>query len=405
MKCPIIQPSEILNPYVRFFRMLKDSRKQAADTIYKTLRDDSSGAFQVSRYILCVLLPFTIHFSVFAQTPAKDTLDHKVIYGHAVKADIRTALSILDSFTAKRPVDSIFKTLFEARFKYDTDRTIYFDKKDTTLNPLHRLFQVYWRDGLLNSEKNSDSTLISQLISFLQVENKVLNLTAAQVTVETLPAIFEKYIRSKDLYCTAFGKTGKFYDLIVWKKSIPVNYELTLPQDTINVTVNFLSDFITLGWLEYARLGNYYPGGWATKEGLYCVEKGYDTTSEKFKVNFLKHEAQHFSDYKSFPNLSSNDLEYRGKLTELSFNLEELYNRIEYFINNAKNDKENSHPFANYWIIRHMSEKIFKTQWETDIKKWRSITPSQIQHQARKLLVEHTTTLQRMGKTGNSAFN
>jgi len=85
-------------------------------------------------------------------------------------------------------------------------------------HPLHRLFQVYWRDGLLNNEKNSDSILITQLISFFQAENKVSNFTTVQINAETLPVIFEIYIRTRGFYSTAFGKTGKFYDLIVWGK-------------------------------------------------------------------------------------------------------------------------------------------------------------------------------------------
>ncbi|SHJ43145.1 hypothetical protein SAMN02745163_01951 [Clostridium cavendishii DSM 21758] len=80
-----------------------------------------------------------------------------------------------------------------------------------------------------------------------------------------------------------------------------------------------------LGWLHFATMGKHYPGGWAKPEGLYYVNnenKEIDTNSIDFQVWFLKHEAQHLSDYKSFPNLKTIDLGYRAKLVEPIYHTE-----------------------------------------------------------------------------------
>ncbi|HEY0678129.1 MAG TPA: hypothetical protein VGD17_07575 [Chitinophagaceae bacterium] len=322
-----------------------------------------------------------------------DTLDYKKIYGLAVRGEINLILKSLDSFNAKRPQDAEFKSKFQDRFKYNSDRTDYFRRTDTTLNPIHRIFQEYWREGLLNYNDNIDTNLKQRLLDFLQRENANIKYTDTAVSSGTLSRAYLKYIQSKGYQGTDFGKTGKFYDFIVWKESTPVLYNVTLPEDTINITVNFLSNFISLGWLEYARLGNYYPGGWATTDGLYCVAKAYDTTSEKFKVNFLKHEAQHFADYLLYPNLAPNDLEYRAKLIEVYYNENELYPRIEYFINNAKYDKTNSHPFANYCLIRDLSKMLFRKDWEADFLQWKKISVERLHQASLKALQQHSLKL------------
>jgi hypothetical protein len=123
-----------------------------------------------------------------------------------------------------------------------------------------------------------------------------------------------------------------------------------------------------LGWEEYATFGKYYPGGWATKKALFCVRQAYNINSESFLVSYLDHEGQHFSDYKRYPNLIGNDLEYRAKLSELYFSNENVYKIIENFISTAKYDKNNAHPFSNYCVIRDMSKLLLNVEMETNFK-------------------------------------
>jgi len=96
-------------------------------------------------------------------------------------------------------------------------------------------------------------------------------------------------------------------------KKIPFS-KFNLLDEELKVKVVLMTDFATLGWEEYATLGTYYPGGWATDDALYCVKDAYDLNSETFLVSYLAHESRHFSDYKLFDKkLSGAELEYRAK--------------------------------------------------------------------------------------------
>jgi hypothetical protein len=54
-------------------------------------------------------------------------------------------------------------------------------------------------------------------------------------------------------------------------------------------------DFLMLSWLHFASYGIASAGGWASKEGLYCVYNRYKHGLDKnsFLVSYLKHEGQH----------------------------------------------------------------------------------------------------------------
>ena len=145
-----------------------------------------------------------------------------------------------------------------------------------------------------------------------------------------------------------------------------------------------LRDFVTLGWDEYATIGKHI-GGWATDEALYCVEKGYDTKSETFKISYLAHEGRHFKDFNLFPDIDNTNLEYRAKLTELSLAKETLYDLIEFFIDNANSESINPHPVANYSLIKNLSRVLFNSDFENDISKWKKITSEKLNKTAEEL--------------------
>ena len=158
-----------------------------------------------------------------------------------------------------------------------------------------------------------------------------------------------------------------------------------------------MDDFITLGWEEYATLGRYYPGGWTTTKELYCVKSAYDLKSEKFLISYLAHESRHFADYKLFPKLTSADLEYRAKLTELSLANSSLYQLLDFFIGNANARSENGHSLADYCVIRDLSKSLLNTGFEKDIGKWKQLSPDVINKGAAEILQANTKTLQSFG--------
>ncbi len=151
------------------------------------------------------------------------------------------------------------------------------------------------------------------------------------------------------------------------------------------------------GWADYATFGKYYAAGWATKDALYCVKKAYDISSEKFQVSYLTHEAQHFSDYDSFPLLKQADLEYRAKLAELSVAKETVYKLLKVFIQRAENSIENAHPFANYCVIRDLSKIIFNENFVSDVKIWEKLSYQEINEASVELIKQHSTALNNLG--------
>jgi hypothetical protein len=136
---------------------------------------------------------------------------------------------------------------------------------------------------------------------------------------ESIEKVLAKEFRNRG-YFTLFGKITPLRSLLVWKSEKRRSFKVPLSTGSENVNVVLLDNFVDLGWLHYATFGRYYVGGWAKKDALYCVSQAYkrNFNSEAFRVSYLAHEAQHFSDYKKFPEITQADLEFRAKLAELS---------------------------------------------------------------------------------------
>ncbi|MBN8571443.1 MAG: hypothetical protein J0M18_17605, partial [Ignavibacteria bacterium] len=172
----------------------------------------------------------------------------------------------------------------------------------------------------------------------------------------------------------------------------------------VTVKVIFMNEVVTMGWEDYATLGRYYPGGWATDKELFCVGSAYDTASENFNVSYLQHEGQHFSDYKVFPKLTGPDLEYRAKLVELTYAKESIYNLINFFIHNSNYDRSNPHAFGNFCVIRDISNKLFDGKTESDIEKWKAVPGEKINKIAKELLITNTKLIKEAGSDTVSEF-
>ena len=341
----------------------------------------------------------TMTGNLYSQNIQNDnmTIDYKKIYFSCLDGDVKTALAALEftDITNLNEKDSEFKTKFEKRFKNESDESDFLEKRKSPISDLLEIYRNYWRISLLDNSKNYDSLLIQNVTNFL-TDN---SLTAGEAIVneDRLDIYLKKYIESFGLHTTGFGKTGKYYDLLVWTSEKDTTYTFSLHNEETKAEVVFMDDFITLGWEEYATLDRYYPGGWATKKAIYCVRKAYDLESENFMISYLAHESRHFADYKIFPKLMSADLEYRAKLTELSMAQKTLYKTIEFFINNSNYESDNGHSVANYCVIRDLSEVLFKNEFEKDINKWKEISTEQINKASYDLLKENTESLMKLG--------
>ncbi|MCX2681832.1 hypothetical protein OOZ15_17895 [Galbibacter sp. EGI 63066] len=334
----------------------------------------------------------------YSQTSQVDSIDYKMVNAMGLKADINPIITYLDTLNPVSDKDIRFKNDFLARFKYKTEGISLSEGIDAETVLLYEIFQNYWTDGMLNPEKNYDSIFKKRIIKYFSFLNKNHHLSKDSITDKNLDRVYKTFFENKGLHVVDFGKTGKFYDLLVWKTEELEETSVQLIDTTVTVPVHYMDDFVSLGWLEYVRMGNYYPGGWATEdEGLFCVTKGYDLSSEKFRVIFLKHEAQHYADRVRFKKMPppAHKLEFRSKLMELHYGDKMLFPRLEKFIQAAKNDPSNAHPYANYNLIKILSKKIFDEDYVDDFSRWQKIPKEKIQETARIIYLEDTEQIKK----------
>jgi hypothetical protein len=361
---------------------------------------------QMNRFFSAILLTFIVSKS-FGQVPKDDSahLDYRTIYSLCLDGNVKPALNYISKTKSKKLTlkDQLFVSAFEKRFGSAQDRGEYAVENSSAISDILLLYRNYWRISLLDSSVNQDSVLISQLVSFLS--KKYSSSKDSLLNTDTLDLYLRKYIASQHFNTTGFGKTGKLFDLLVWKKQEDTIYTFTTGYDKVNAHVIFMVDFITLGWEQYATLGKYYPGGWANDTALYCVKKAYDLQSESFLISYLAHEGRHLADYKLFPKLTSADLEYRGKMTELSLADSTLYELIEFFIANANHNSENGHSVADYYAIRDLSQAIFHKEFEKDLNIWKKTPVKEIHEAANQLLTSNTKSLLALGsRAGDSIY-
>lgn len=346
-------------------------------------------------------------FLLFQNLFDQDTqpFDFNKIYSYVLQGDVAKVLTVLDTLPEERlsSGEKKIKEKYFQRFKHQEEKTDY-NTDDTMLQEVLKIYQTYWKQALLDKEniEKYETELKKSVTSFLKKNNYPTqhDYVKDTLTLKDMESNFNQHLKnflSEHDYYSATGKTAGFFDLFVWSTQLPTEYTVDLPETEITTTIIFLEDVVTMGWEDYASFGKVYPGGWATKEELYAVGKAYDTTSENFKVSYLKHESQHFADYEKYPLLSGADLEYRAKLTELIYAEETLYNLIRSFIRNASSEGRNPHAFGGYAVIRDLSQNIFREDFVPEIEQWECVPPEIIKKESKNLLKKHSDALDKAG--------
>ncbi len=304
-----------------------------------------------------------------------------------------------------KPKQQLKKEGYYKRFLHRNENFEY-NTSDPEIIDMYKRFQNYWRSVIIEKVdlKLADSLFTDEMNYFLQVHYKP-ELSIKEIN-NNYNDLFHQYFNFKGLHGIAMGKTGHLYDLYLWKNETKVVYDIHLPEgNTINVPVVFMRDFISNGWSHYTTFGHSYTGGWATPKKLFCVEESYGPKDEEaFLISYISHEGQHFSDYSSFPQLKQPDLEYRAKLTELSLAKTTITAIIKKFIANAKNDKNQAHAYANYMVIKQLSQNIFKINYQDNIDKWKAISVKKLNKTALSILKIHSEKLGQMGAKTVEAF-
>jgi len=328
------------------------------------------------------------------KTEFKDVL-FLALDGKIVDALERLSMINNDSLNDK---DKELRKEFELRFMFEKDESKYLIQKNSGINDLLVIFRDYWRESFLKPEVNIEKNLKLNLVGFLNLTNNKTEIEFNDDLETLIDSALKSYIRQFNLHTTGFGKTGKFYDLLVWKSEYDTSFSFELHGEKINCPVVFMHDFVTLGWEEYATIGKYYPGGWATKEKLFCVKDAYDLNSENFRISYLAHEGRHFGDYKIFPKLSGADLEYRAKLTELSLLNETMFKVLKHFILNSNYESDNAHSVANFCVIRDLTGAVFGDGFQKTPDRWKSAGRDLINEKAYELLQNNTELLIASGR-------
>lgn len=242
-------------------------------------------------------------------------------------------------------------------------------------------FQSYWYRHLVQALAPSENErqLLREVNALLasQGHGAVGSLDEAEPELKAVLA-------SHGLYAL-LGVTRPLRELMLWSAQDEKSYAVTLPEGDEDVVVVFLSGFLSHGWAGYATCNRHHTGGWATAGRLYAVSHAYDPGSEKFRISYLVHEGQHFSDYRRFPAMTDpTTLEFRAKLAELATATGTLYTLIDAFSANTSCDPNQPHALANGLVTRRLAAAL--EIGEASPEAWRRVGPQRVNEAARQLL-------------------
>lgn len=340
-----------------------------------------------------------------AMTSQENKFNIKSLYSLAIQEDVKSILAVLDTLPDNQLTQEeiIIKEKYFNRFKSGNENYEY-ETDDILLKNVIDIYRSYWTKILLKQKPVdvADNELMKELSDYM-IQNHLNEISGSKQEIESDPMkYFSDLLTVRNYFNNVTGKTGNLYDIYIWKTQDTVIYDAELPESKFSVPVLFMKDIITMGWEEYATFGYAYPGGWPSGDKLFCVAKAYDVTKEKFTVSYMLHEAQHFYDMKTYEEMPSWHLEYRAKLAELSRADESLQKIISGFIRGAKNDSTLSHPFAEYLVVKNLSEVFFGNDFEKDQDKWNSLGKEDIHREAVSLLFADSKKLKLKSQSGKN---
>jgi hypothetical protein len=218
-------------------------------------------------------------------------------------------------------------------------------------------YHAYWTRTLLKQlDESAGESFLRQELQTIVASDEDRDVAHA-VSMDDLQDRLGAKLQAEGLHSIR-GITRPYYELMVWRTETPKTYEVTLPEGPATVNVVLLRDFEVLGWSAFATCEHKHTGGWAEKDKLYCVADSYDLSSEKFSVSYLAHEAQHFADYKRFPQLAGPELEYRAKLVELMQSKQTTRELVHLFATQTGQSRDAPHSFANAVLMRDLARVL-----------------------------------------------
>jgi hypothetical protein len=283
---------------------------------------------------------------------------------------------------------------FERRFNERTDGLDLARIESPVVREIAELFESYWLDALMQEAPLDE--LEERLKGRLDGMLVKRGFATALEDEDTLFENVETFIRGEGYFAQS-GRTPPLLDLMIWTSNKTAVESVELTDGMYDIEVNYIDDFVSYGWSNYAAFGMASTGGWAKKDGLYCICRHYDLESERFKLSFLKHEARHYADFGIYPELQPADLEYRGKLTELVYSEEGTYRLLAQFTKAANRVENAPHPLANWYVVDGLSRHLLDGKLPAVAGAWESIPKEKIREAARRLLEEHDNKLADLG--------
>lgn len=343
------------------------------------MKTDASNLIYMKPFIYtCFFCLITYAASVEAATPVTERY-----IALAIRGDLRPVAELLD-----RPrfhgeaVAAGWAEGFRARFLDSRpDRSP--GSGDPLADRIVSAYRDYWAKRLMAPERDNEH--LRQLEANLQA------------TAGTGPGNVEERLAQALAargFHALFTPAPPLRDLFAWRAEHRRNYLVELTDGRRAVNVVFMNDFVSLGWKDYATLGLASTTGWVEDGVLWCVEWAYLPGSENFEVSYLKHEARHLADLERFPGLTSVELEYRAKLTELAFATSTLYRVLDDFTLKRAPTPGAPHAQANDRVVLDLYRRLFEQHAPSSQPDWRRAAGGRINGAARALLAEDTRRLE-----------
>lgn len=266
-------------------------------------------------------------------------------------------------------------------------------KSSDPVQCLIRVYETYWHTVLLHPKKKTRAEKILLEESKLWLDEHC-GINLKRPSFHIINRHLQKELKKMGYYCLT-GTVSPWRELEIWSEQRHVKFRIDLPESTEKVNVILMKHFLTKGWMAYATSGLNYPGGWAKTEGLYCNTHAFRLNSERFLISFLRHEAQHYADFKRFPRLSGNELEYRAKLTELTTAKKTMKSLLRSFAARAsQTNRKHPHAYANFCVIRDLSKEILG-EFQSSSQNLIQAKNRQLNEAAKRLLLDHSQKLKK----------
>ena len=249
-------------------------------------------------------------------------------------------------------------------------------------------YQTYWKKVMLGQvpTEAGERDLFADLAPLATG-----SINSAEAGVGALEPILQAKLQERGCHAL-FGYTRPFRECMLWTSEQERSYAIELPEGHEDVRVVMLDGFLSLGWTGFATGDYYHNGGWSRPDRLYCVAPSYDTNSESFRVSYLAHEGQHFSDHRRFPALEGPELEYRAKLAELALADTTQGALLRAFSANTSDNRNLPHAYANRLVLRNLAHVL--AQHEPPAGAWwEAQKPSAIREAAVRLLKQDSAAL------------